>query len=141
MSERDRYPHGPGHKGPEGETSYRAARSVAPRAWSQKERVVIDLTQNGPSTAYEIAARAGFRNHYIANSRIAELKVEGHVVATGQTRSNLSGADADVVRLTTDEEFMEMAERMRDIIAASGRAASGARAQTSRLCSVGSSNG
>lgn len=90
----ERYPVMPGYK--EGDTSRKAAESVAPSAARLRSMVLAELKRS-PGTADEIAGRLGL-SILSVRPRVTELAKMCQVEDTGERRANASGRSAKVMR-------------------------------------------
>jgi predicted HTH transcriptional regulator len=96
-SESAGYPYMPGSK-ERGGTSEAAAQAIAPAASYLRGRVLACLSERGPATADECAARLDLDILSI-RPRFSELAHLGLIVKTGERRPNRSGALANVWRV------------------------------------------
>lgn len=96
------YPQAPGYAGRTGatrDTSRAAAILVAPKAKSQKDRILAAFRDAYPAglTNEEVAARAGV-TVYAARSRTAELQAEARVCETDERKVGRGGVSITVWR-------------------------------------------
>lgn len=82
------------------QTSHDAAASVKEVAKQQKARVLWALETYGPMTSEEIEQKVGFA----CWRRVSDLKNEGKIVWTGETRAQSSGKQANVWRVVEGGE-------------------------------------
>lgn len=86
------------HRTDDKPTSVAGAASVALRAGTQKARL-LEVYRQGPATDEEAAARAGLlRSCYW--KRCGELREDGLIKATGETRVGEAGVSREVCALT-----------------------------------------
>jgi len=91
------YPHAPGFKTEQPETSKAAAKAVKGRAELLRV-LVLEKYRLGSATADEIAAKLG-ESVLTIRPRVAELHKQGKLADTGVRRPNTSGHSATVWRL------------------------------------------
>lgn len=91
------YPHAPGYKTVNPETSQQAATAVKSRAETLRE-LVLEKFRLGSATADEIATKLN-ESVLTIRPRVAELHKQGKLADTGVRRHNASGHSAAVWRL------------------------------------------
>jgi hypothetical protein len=91
-----KYPEAPRHK--ENTTSRDAARKMAPRAPTLRDKVLLAIEDVWPAglTADETAAAVG-ATVLAVRPRLSELKEMGKIMPTAATRPNISGVQARVM--------------------------------------------
>jgi predicted ArsR family transcriptional regulator len=90
------YPHSPGWKAEDTETSREAARSVASPAKTLRQKC-HEALKGAAMTADEVAELLG-DSVLSVRPRVSELKAQGRVEATAKRRCNVSGKTAVVWR-------------------------------------------
>lgn len=98
-----KYPQHPGHKEKAG-TSQQAAESMKESAKGIQHRVMASLTDDGPGTTDEVAARLGL-SVLSVRPRFSELLAEGVIEKSCRKRRNESGRMAAVWRLKSADSF------------------------------------
>jgi len=84
-----KYPNTPGHKS--NGASLDAAVAMRAKAPTIRERVLIDITANGPSTPTQIAKRTGI-TFLSVRPRVSELIAAGKIIKSEATRESPHGA-------------------------------------------------
>lgn len=89
----DKYPESPGYK--KSGTSKDAAQAVRSKVSGLRAKILLELSNNGPGTADEIAERLGLSILAI-RPRFSELCHMGAIAESGERRTNSSGKLAAV---------------------------------------------
>jgi hypothetical protein len=102
----NRYPESPGYK--DDGTSKRAADEIAPSAKTIRDAAYKAICEAGGLTADETAERIGV-DFMSVRPRLTELKEQGLLIKTDETRPNLrSGKQASVYRITGLDEHRRL---------------------------------
>lgn len=84
-------------------TTRKAAQSVAPRAGSQRHRLLEQYWLNGELTDEEAGQASGLRTPGCAYwMRCSELRQQGFIEPTGRTRTSTAGEQQNVCRITDE---------------------------------------
>ena len=83
--------------------SFLANLHVSGRKHTQRERIYISLSEQGPATCEELSERLGMR-YTSVSARLAELKADRFVAPSGAQRETTGGEMASVMRHLTAEE-------------------------------------
>jgi hypothetical protein len=84
-------------------TTRKAAQSVAPRAGSQRHRLLEQYWLNGELTDEEAGEASGLRTPGCAYwMRCSELRQQGFIEPTGRTRLSMAGEQQNVCRITDE---------------------------------------